>query len=648
MAAPAGLTGVQYLRVSDGDKQDRSSQAAAIQRWLDGLGLKTARVYSDSGSRDLSYRRPQFQQLLKDAAAGQFQWIVVSETDRLGSRDAFEYAAFLHQLRESDVELWSVPDGLLNGDDAVSAILASVNGSRSQDEQKARGQRAVRAKIESAKRGDWTGGSPPYAFDAACMDATGKELWRVLYLSRYERVRIWPDGRRERFDGKGNFPGRDHGTVLKLVPSCDEERISWVRKIFAWFATEAISLRALCTRLNAIPVKPIIGSGWYTSRLRPLLENPVYIGTPAWNKQGHGRFSEFIGGQQQPVERIKGRVLTGRKRATSDHVSGAGQAIIDVETWERVQAKLGGIHPTARAPRSSDHWLSGLLVCGGCGRQMSAWALNRERSYTCSTYRQYGASGQGNPTGCYLHRTNATVLASLVDAYLEEMGVTLNCLLAVETEDDLADYQTTDPRILKYMKRIQAIWREVKGSRHHTCDTLIEAYQGIKEGSQEAARQELLQKQAEMAVLAGQLSKQKTAAAIAAISQAMDELGVAIARLEEATKDLSEALAASRQELEAMQRQVEMARVAVRGDEMRQKSEALRQVLGRIVCYYKHHMAGTQRRSTLVEVRFEPIGGEPTTKDLRDGTWVGPGSISQMLSRTYGSEEIEAIRREIS
>src|SRR5437764_148719 len=114
---PSGSRGAAYLRVSS-DKQDHQSQRETIQGWADKRGLRVERWFEDTGSRDLSYLRPNFQRLLRAVEDGQIDWIVVDAKDRFGTRNGYEFGKFACLLQEHDCELWSVAQGCLTADDA--------------------------------------------------------------------------------------------------------------------------------------------------------------------------------------------------------------------------------------------------------------------------------------------------------------------------------------------------------------------------------------------------------------------------------------------------------------------------------------------------------------------------------------------------
>ena len=81
---PSGSQGVAYLRVSDPGKQDHKSQRETIQSWLDKRGLSVYLWLEDGGSRDIAYRRPQFQQLLRLVEEDRVGFVVVDAQDRFG------------------------------------------------------------------------------------------------------------------------------------------------------------------------------------------------------------------------------------------------------------------------------------------------------------------------------------------------------------------------------------------------------------------------------------------------------------------------------------------------------------------------------------------------------------------------------------
>ena len=63
------------------------------------------------------------------------------------------------------------------------------------------------------------------------------------------------------------------------------------------------------------------GEGWYHTRLKPMLANPVYyVGATVYNKNSHGEFCWRTGGKFIVPPKKKGKATTGRKNAEADWV----------------------------------------------------------------------------------------------------------------------------------------------------------------------------------------------------------------------------------------------------------------------------------------------------------------------------------------
>jgi DNA invertase Pin-like site-specific DNA recombinase len=641
---PSGSQGVAYLRVSDPGKQDHKSQRETIQSWLDKRGLSVYLWLEDGGSRDIAYRRPQFQQLLRLVEEDRVGFVVVDAQDRFGTANNWELGKFICHLREHNCELWSVSQGLLSSDDAFTSLMAAVGSVQSRHEQLDKAQRSIRGKVAQARAGTWTGGVPPFGFDVICCGSDGKEKWRVYYEERFKRVQIWPDGRRERFDGEGNFPGRaSRSDVLRLAPSCNAERVAMAAKIFRWYATEAISLRGLCHRLNSLRVDPVIGKAWYTSRLGPMLKNPAYlVGAVVYNKNGHGRHLEWLDGEYKRVPRINDRAKAGRKRSPDQFIypDQASTGIVSLEIFDKVQSKLRGVNRPVPAPKNRELWLAGLLYCGHCdgtgpsGGRMIGWHQKSDKtcpySYTCPSYRQYGPA---NATGCRLHRVNAKVIERLLERYLEEAGEGLEALLAASASADdegilvgLAEQQ--EGKQWEYIRDLTRLWQEVKATGAKPPDgepwaaaSLCAAYRSQAAQRRAQMAQQLTAKEAEMDRLVDQFAGLQNAVAKERANQRMEALGAEILAMREQAQPLDAKVRALREDLKRLEKTMAEAREALLGDGNRRKAAAVRAVIRRIICRFRYAQAGSQKRSILTEVRIEPVEGQDKTFVV-DG---GPG-----------------------
>jgi hypothetical protein len=301
-------------------------------------------------------------------------------------------------------------------------------------DKRAKAGRTLTVQKAMIERGEWTGGPIPYGCDVVCLTEQGKERWRVIKLGRYERIQVYDDGTKLECNGKEKFP-RDRSPTERLVlrQSDRKERLEVVRKIFDWFATEAITTNRIAQRLNKEGVKATNWNGrWYPSLIDDMLANPVYIGKPAYNKNPQGGHAALVDGQVvtdlEPHPNLPHRAKL--RRNTPDQwilpEKEVFPPIIPLDIWEKVQKKLRREGPPQkRAPRSDLHWLSGILYCGRCGQKMVGKAAQGRKSgtrgavYHCGTYKRLGVD---NPFGCLNHEISGDQVETIIQDYLNENG----------------------------------------------------------------------------------------------------------------------------------------------------------------------------------------------------------------------------------
>jgi DNA invertase Pin-like site-specific DNA recombinase len=631
---PSGTRGSAYIRVSDGEKQDPQRQRETIARWADNRALRIDHFYEDvegKNSRSRSERRVQFQALLAAVKEARWDWVVVDSQDRFGTKDAYEFGYFAHILRQHDCQLWSVSQGHLTGDDLATPIITSVNAGASKEELLVKGRRNVSGKRTKAAQGEWQGGYFPYAYDVVCLSPDSREKFRVVIEEMrpkegvWKRIRIWPDGTEERFDGDGSFPVKEQQDRFMLAPSCCKERIVIAREIFQLYATGAWTLRSLCKRLNEQSINPIYGEGWYVTRLGPMLRNPVYyVGQTVWGKVSHGEYAQYVGGEYIVPQRIGGKPKTGRKNAVADWVYPKHtEAIITKALWDEVQTKLVGDDHRKRGLRNPKLWLAGLVYCGRCGVRMSGWTQDGACYYVCETFRKFGHT-PANKTGCRLHRTKQDHIEKHVSRYVEEVAPQVNNLLKVAGSHlsggfpDPSDIKTLHDELVDVTARmIEA----VEGTKYEAKGTLVEAYRKWMEGQRPSLLAKIETKKAEIAELVERFAMlPKTArAALEAASAKVSVLQGELDTLEAEAEPLTERLEAIVGQVREFKESLNKAEGALAGDDLRRKAEALRRVVGKVVLQFRHYdhkttdrrsKGGTIPKSTLEEVEVHPWLGE--------------------------------------
>src|SRR5262249_10357608 len=153
---------------------------------------------------------------------------------------------------------------------------AVVEGEKSRGEQTNLSHRVLGAKAIYARDGEWQGGPGRLGFDVACYrEGSNEELWRVVNEGPGKRLKVYPDGHAERFDGKNNFPAFQwEYEVLRIAPSRDKDKLEAVVSVFKRYATESIGLTTLAHHLNGLGYRNA-GGGYFTHpQIEEMLKDP--------------------------------------------------------------------------------------------------------------------------------------------------------------------------------------------------------------------------------------------------------------------------------------------------------------------------------------------------------------------------------------
>jgi hypothetical protein len=244
-------------------------------------------------------------------------------------------------------------------------------------------QRATNKMQLTAIEGKWTGGPIPIGLEVVCMSLEGKEKWRVLSEGHQLRIKISPDGAVTRYDGPDNFPSRDATDWLTLRPTKNEKMLATIRDIFIWYDSEAITAFSIASRLNKQNRKCPIHWRWEPYHITYMLKNPVYTGFPTFNKIGQGKWTAWQNGKLVEHETPKRRNTKNARADWQQAKARQFDPIVSDEQFDRVYAKINSGTSRAKAPKSPALWLSGLLVCAGCGAKMIGAKRRKADVYWC-------------------------------------------------------------------------------------------------------------------------------------------------------------------------------------------------------------------------------------------------------------------------
>lgn len=155
-------TAVTYNRFSPGPNQREESITGQLRenhRLAEQKGLTVIKDYIDRSLTGRSDDRPEFQQMLKDAERGLFQYVICYQTGRF-ARDRFDAIVYKRKLKKLGVKVlyskMNIPDG------PEGIILESVLEGLDEYYSEELRQKVVRGQYDNALQGKASGGPVPY------------------------------------------------------------------------------------------------------------------------------------------------------------------------------------------------------------------------------------------------------------------------------------------------------------------------------------------------------------------------------------------------------------------------------------------------------------------------------------------------------
>lgn len=392
-----------YGRVST-RRQKLEHQREAVERFCEqnGIAIPPELRFEDKERRHKAEKRHDFQALLEVCRRGSLDWIIIATFDRWGVADVDEFFDFRKQLRQCGVHLWSVNDHLaLTGateSDYFRVVTHAVACTAQMTEY---ANRNILKMVQMALAGWHASGSVPFGCDLLCCTLSDRQpLFRVHTIRRPRdgtplyRI-IHSDGREET---SGRMPPRDcKSTGYVLVPSIEQKRIDTVRLIYELYDT-AMTLpkirRYLWSRGYGHYGKPFQDNALIT-----ILQNPAYVGKPAWGKYAIGHYRQvFKKSPERPRQRKKGEAKQYYKSLEDcvfphDPVFPA-DTFVPFPLWERVQQKFAVKRQNKKdRPRTrnrENHPLNGRVVCPDCGMPMVTGRAGRRGKvvhyFICGNY----------------------------------------------------------------------------------------------------------------------------------------------------------------------------------------------------------------------------------------------------------------------
>ena len=355
----------EYIRLSKEDLKKGKDDSNSVKNQRDLLNdfyqkhieeFESVSEYVDDGHTGTDANRENFQRLLADVMSGKINCVVVKDLSRF-ARNYSDAGSLIDNLFvQMGVRFISLAENVdsFTNPDSVSNIIVPITNVMN-DNYCYQTSKKIRQVFDYKRRnGQYIGAFAPYGYI--------------------------------------KHPKDKHKLIV------DPDAAETVKLIFSLFL-QGTSKRAIALHLNEHGVPspsaykllkglPVSTRGydepmWGGRMIHAILTNPTYTGDLA---QGRSRVKSYKVHQIETVPREEWV-----------EVAGTHEAIIDYETFDKVQALL------KRDPRTSPegrkvHLSSGFLKCADCGRAITRCvSKNNHVYYACSTYKNRSR------TACTMH-----------------------------------------------------------------------------------------------------------------------------------------------------------------------------------------------------------------------------------------------------
>ena len=346
-----GITAL-YCRLSrddgaEGESNSIANQKKLLAKYAKEHGFTNTKFYVDDGYTGTNFNRPGFQQMLEDMEMGYISTVIVKDSSRFG-RNYLEVGQYTdYYFPEHNIRFIAINDCIDsdNGEDDFSAFRNVMNEMYAKD---------ISRKVRSSHRLRGNAGEPlappPYGY---VKDPENKKKWIIDPDAAEVVQRIF----RLCIEGNGNE------TIARIL---QDDKVLVPQ---AYWQSKGMSRGGKKTQPN--PYK------WCKTTIAKMLAQQEYCGDIINFKTYSKSF------------RNKTRIDNPQENWAI--FRDVHEAIIDRETWERVQALTK--NSKRRKPKNENvkkSIFTNLLYCGDCGHKL--WFnINKQnpsiRFYSCSNYK---------------------------------------------------------------------------------------------------------------------------------------------------------------------------------------------------------------------------------------------------------------------
>lgn len=330
-----GLRAALYARFSSDLQRSESidAQVRAMTKYCEQNHMQIIDTYIDEAKSATSDKRPSFQRMIDDSSKHIFDVVLVHKLDRF-SRNRYDSAMYKRTLKLNGVRVFSVLENL--DDTPESIMLESLLEGMSEYYSKNLAREVMKGLKENALQCKHTGGLPPLGY----------------YVN--------PD---------------------KML-SVDEKEAETVKLIFERYAN-GYSYDEILSELHRKNLYTKKGNHFGKNSLYSILTNEKYTGTYVYNKSSSkDMFNRRNTHKYKDAESII-------------KIPNGCPQLVDIETFNAVQMRIEENKKSGGQYNAKHRYLlSGLVICGYCGKKMTGNRRYGGRNKSLSvTYRCNAPSG---------------------------------------------------------------------------------------------------------------------------------------------------------------------------------------------------------------------------------------------------------------
>lgn len=458
-----------YARVSTAQQERQGtieSQLAALDAYASAHGLTIApeHRYLDDGYSGARLDRPGLDRLRDAAWRGELDRVLILAPDRLARHYAYQYVV-LEELERAGCAVVFVTGPAASSPE--ERLVREVHGLFAEFERAAFQERGRRGKLHAARAGRFFTGAGAYGY---------------TYL-----------------------PSAGHGGTCVV----NEAEATVVRQIFTWLIEDQLSVAAIAWRLTAQGVAPRAGGlAWLPATVHRILTRRLYTGEHSYNRTENAPADATAPSQpSQRAQRYRQppKDPRRRRRPAGDWIRVPWPAILDEETFAMAERQLQ--LNRERSPRKMRYryLLSGLLVCGACGRRLGGHAGVASGRYECTRRR----SSEPPEQRCRARAVSQRDIEPLVWEHLRTLLGQPEVILTYLRQQQEGD----GPALTDAQRELRRVERQ-RATLAREEQRLIDAYQaGVLELDELKTRRQRLREAGQRAAERAQVVRQQVAQA---------------------------------------------------------------------------------------------------------------------------------------